>query len=91
MGLRSRITIAGAAVAGLAGCFHWPHHGQRIGEEVSLPHGLDSVGTVNWVAQRRAACPGILRILTDHMPVVSLDGSPMPYHSPIIGVVCVQP
>jgi hypothetical protein len=91
MVVRRWIIIAGAAVAALAGCFHWSHHALRIGEEVSLPHGLDSVGTVNWVAQRCTACPGILRILTDHMPVVSLDGSPMPYHSPIIGVVCVQP
>ena len=90
MRLKSRIIMAGAAVTWLAGCFHWPHHGPRIGEEVSLPRGLDSAGTVSWVAQQRAACRGTLRVLTDHMPVVSLDGSPQ-YHSPIIGVQCVHP
>jgi hypothetical protein len=25
------------------------------------------------------------------MPVVSLDGSPVPYHSPVLAVRCVRP
>src|SRR4029078_13745049 len=90
MRLKSRIIMAGAAVTCLAGCFQWPHHGPRIGEEVSLPRGLDSAGTVSWVAQQRAACPGTLRVLTDHMPVVSLDGWP-PDHPPLCWVAGVHP
>ena len=91
MDVRSLIIVSGVIVTGLVGCVHRSHGGLRVGEEVALPRGLDSAGTVNWVSQQRAACRGNLRVLTDHMPVVSLDGSPAPYHSPIIGVVCAQP
>jgi hypothetical protein len=75
----------------LAACWHRSAHALRIGQQVMMPPGLDSAGVANWVAQQRARCPGIVRILEDRMPVVSLDGSPVPYHSPIIDVRCARP
>jgi hypothetical protein len=71
-------------------CVHSSGHALRIGDEVFLPKGLDSIGTGKWVAQQEAACPGKLRFLVDNMPVVSLDGGPVPYSSGIIAVVCVR-
>jgi hypothetical protein len=87
--MRSLVIVIGVIAAVLAGCFH--RSGLRIGDEVSLPHGLDSAGTAKWIAQQRAACPGNLHFKIDQMPVVSLDGTPVPYHSPIIAVVCARP
>jgi hypothetical protein len=46
-------------------CFHRAGHTPHIGEQVSPPIGLDSVGTARWIAQQRAACPGTLRFLVE--------------------------
>jgi hypothetical protein len=88
--MRSMIVV-GVVATLLSGCFHRSSHGMRIGDEVSPPSGLDSAGTAKWIARQRAACPGNLRFLIDHMPVVSLDGSPVPYQSGIVAVVCARP
>ena len=86
--MRSMIVVGGAIV--VFGCFRRSSHALRIGDEVTPPQGLDSVGTSKWIAQQQAACPGKLRFLIDHMPMVALDGSPVPYHSGIAAVVCVR-
>jgi hypothetical protein len=83
--------VVGVGATVLSGCFHRSRHTLRIGDEVSPPQGLDSVSTAKWIAQQQAACPGKLRFLFDHMPMVSLDGSPVPYHSAIGAVVCARP
>ena len=75
----------------LAACWHRSAHALRIGQDVEMPRGLDSAGVANWVAQQRASCRGILVIGEDRMPVVSFDGTPVPYHSPIIDVRCERP
>jgi hypothetical protein len=75
----------------LAACWHRSAHALRIGQEVEMPRGLDSAGVANWVAQQRASCPGILVIEQGGLAVVSLDGSPVPYYSPIIGIRCERP
>jgi hypothetical protein len=76
--------------AALAACVHRSGHTLHVGEQVSPPSGLDSLGTAAWIAQQRAACPGTLHFLIDNMPVFSLDGSPVPYQSHIGGVMCVR-
>jgi hypothetical protein len=88
--MRSMIVV-GVGATVLFGCFHRPSHALRIGDEVSPPQGLDSVSTAKWIAQQQAACPGKLHFLIDHMPTVSLDGSPVPYQSGIVAVVCARP
>jgi len=83
-----RVILIGGILAGVTtGCF--PHRNLRIGDEVAPPRGLDSLGTATWIAQQRARCPGDLRFNVDHMPTVSLDGSPVPFQSGIISVACV--
>jgi hypothetical protein len=84
--MRSLSLAAGVFAALSAGCVH--RRGLRIGEEVIPPPGLDSAGTPAWVAQQRARFPGELHFNVDHMPTVSLDGSPAPYQSGIISVGC---
>lgn len=88
--MKSLWFVVGVLTIVVTGCFR-SAHGLRIGEEVSPPRGLDSAGTAKWIAQQRAACPGKLRFLVDNMPFVSFDGSPVPYHSDIVGVDCVRP
>ena len=88
--MRTLVVIIGVIATGLAGCAR--RAGQmRVGDQLSPPQGLDSAGTVAWIAQQRAACRGQLRLAVDQMPVVSLDGTPVPYHSPIVGVICARP
>jgi hypothetical protein len=87
MSMRSLVFVSVIAI-GVAGCFHRSTY--AIGDEVSPPHGLDSAGTAKWIAQQRATCPGELHFMIDHMPTVSLDGSPAPYQSGIIAVVCAR-
>ena len=87
--MRSLVLVGVVAIV-LPGCFRRSSNALRIGDEVSLPHGLDSAGTAKWIAQQRTACPGELHFLTDHMPMFSLDGSPVPYQSGIIAVVCAR-
>jgi hypothetical protein len=87
--MRSLIFVGVIAIA-VAGCFHRSSRGLRIGDEVIPPRGLDSTGTAQWIARQRAACPGDLHFMVDHMPVVSLDGSPVPYQSGIVAVVCAR-
>src|ERR1700709_2615174 len=87
-----RLTFMGAAlVIANTGCFHSSRGRLRFDEQVNLPPGLDSAGTVQWLAQQRARCPGELRVGVDHMPMISLDGSPVPYHSGIVAVLCARP
>jgi len=83
--------IALLLVTANAGCFHRMSHDLRIGEEVIPPAGLDSVGTVKWVSEQRSRCRGELHFNVDHMPTFSVDGSPAPYQSGIISVVCARP
>jgi hypothetical protein len=86
-----RVGFTVALVAAVSvGCFHRPSHSLRIGDEMIPPQGLDSAGTAHWIAQQRARCPGELHFRVDHMPAFSLDGSPVPYQSGIISVVCAR-
>jgi len=88
--MRSTLVVGLVAIA-LSGCFRQSRRALRIGDEVSPPFGLDSLATAKWIAQQRAACPGALHFMIDHMPTVSLDGSPVPYQSGIVAVVCARP
>jgi hypothetical protein len=85
------ISLAVAALATVGGCWHHSRRTLRIGDQVDRPAHLDSLGTDKWIAEQRAACPGQLHFLVSHMPVFSLDGSPVPYHSPVLAVRCVRP
>lgn len=89
--MRRPVIVVGVIAFVLAGCFHRSRDALRVGELVIPPPGLDSVGTAKWVARQRAACRGKLRIIIDRMPVVSLDGTPVPYHSDIAAVECAPP
>lgn len=89
--MRIMLLIIGMLATSGVGCFRHSGQGLRIGEQVDLPQGLDSVAAAKWIAQQRATCPGQLRFLTDQMPRVSLDGTPVPYRSPIVAVVCARP
>ena len=91
MDMRSMVIVVGVIAIVLAGCFHRSGHALRIGDQVVPPQGLDSIGTVKWIAQQRAACPGNLLVLIDRMSVGSLDGTPVPYHSDIAAVMCTRP
>ena len=88
--MRSMVLL-GVVATVLFGCFRRSSHALRVDDEVSPPQGLDSAGTAKWIAQQQAACPGKLRFLIDQMPMVSLDGGPVPYHSGIVAVVCARP
>jgi hypothetical protein len=88
--MRGLIVAVGGLAVVASGCIHRSARALRIGQEVSPPQGLDSLGTATWIAHQRAACPGNLRFLVDQMPFVSLDGSPVPYHSGIVAVECVR-
>ena len=75
----------------VAGCVH-SGHALRFGEEVSPPKGLDSAGVAKWIGQQRAACPGNLNLLRDEGGTMrNYGGSPVPYQSPLIAVVCRRP
>jgi hypothetical protein len=87
----SVLSVTCATLIALGGCWHYSRRTLRIGDEVARPANLDSVGTDKWIAEQRAACPGQLHFLVSYMPVVSLDGSPVPYHSPVLAVSCVRP
>jgi hypothetical protein len=60
----------------------------RDGETVSPPSGLDSASLAKWVSERRAECPGQLRLIVDEGAVRSFDGTPARYVSPIVAVEC---
>lgn len=89
--MRNEVVLGVVLASALSGCYRRSSQNMRIGDEVTPPQGLDSAGTARWIAQQQAACPGRLRIGVDHMPVVSLDGSPVPYQSGIVSVACVRP
>lgn len=83
----SRVAAVVVLVLSL-GCFVRRHSGLAYGQIISPPTGLDSLATVKWVDERRAACRGRFAVMVDEGSVHDFDRSGYQYRSSLVGVEC---
>jgi hypothetical protein len=74
----------------LGGCFHRARPSLQIGDQLSLPRELDSVGIAKWVDAQRRACPGRLNLMFDEGGAMRyFDARVARYQSSLVAVQCV--